>query len=106
MAWGMLAVQGRAIRITVGITDQFAEEYKLKGLTIETHDAPARAPSNAERLHKLTTSIGVACRLSKSPIEATKPAMPWTYEPGPKYLSICEAILNEEKRSYAHPTDE
>ena len=27
--------------------------------------------------------------------------MPWTYLPGAQYLATCEAILHEEKRSYA-----
>jgi hypothetical protein len=28
------------------------------------------------------------------------PPMPWTFEPGGKYLAACDAILREERRSY------
>src|SRR5262249_38133818 len=34
-------------------------------------------------------------------VEPEGPVMPWTYETGPKSISITESILTEEKRNYA-----
>src|SRR5207247_5629117 len=38
MVRGTLARQGRSITITLGVTDQFGDEYPLKGILIRTHD--------------------------------------------------------------------
>jgi hypothetical protein len=101
MARRALTKQGRPIRITVGISDQFGEEYKLRNLQIETHDRPAPPRTFTERVRGAVDAIAIACRLKSTPAEPPSPAMPWTYHPGPEYLNTCEAILREERRSYA-----
>ena len=100
MAHRLLGRQGKPIRVTLGLTDQFGEEYRLKNLIIETHDAPPPPLSLADRAYHLRKSF--ACLFgSKKHEAAVSSKMPWTYEPGPGYLETAEAILAEEKRSYA-----
>jgi hypothetical protein len=100
MARGVLGKQGRPIRITVGITDQFGEEYRLKNLLIETHDPRPAKLTMPNRARKIRSALARVLGKKKQPPEAL-PVMPWTYEPGVDYLKTCEAILAEEKRSYA-----
>ena len=83
MARGKLAAQGSPICITLGITDQYGQEYKLKNIIIETHDKPI--PKN----------------IIKERINSRPPKMPWTYNPEVESIAICDAILKEEKRNYA-----
>ena len=83
MARGKLAAQGSPIRITLGITDQYGQEYKLKNITIETHDKP------------------ITKNMIKERIDSQPPKMPWTYNPESESITICDAILKEEKRNYA-----
>jgi hypothetical protein len=101
MARGALGTQGRPIRIAVGITDQFGEEYKLTGLVIETHDPLARILPVSERLRNFGSAVAIAFKLKGPTPEPPLRVMPWTYDPGSDYLSVCESILMEEKRSYA-----
>ena len=37
---------------------------------------------------------------SPKPTKEETAKMPWTYEPGAKYVDVCEAILTEEERYY------
>jgi type IV secretory pathway VirB3-like protein len=82
MVRGKIAPQGSPIRITLGITDQYGQEYKLKNIIIETRDKPI--PKN----------------IIKERIDSTLPKIPWTYNPEVDSITICEAILKEEKRNY------
>jgi hypothetical protein len=95
-----LGSQGKPIRITVAITDQFGEQYRLKNLIIDTNDALAPRLTVAEGAHKIIASLGLLPG-ARTPATETQSPMPWTYEPGAEYLKTCEAILAEEKRSYA-----
>jgi hypothetical protein len=83
MARGKIAPQGSPIRITLGITDQYGQEYKLKNIIIETRDKP---------IHENTI---------KEHIDFPPPKIPWTYNPEVESIAICDAILKEEKRNYA-----
>jgi hypothetical protein len=96
MVHGSLAVQGKPIRITIAITDQYGEEYKVRKIKVGTHDRPSAPRRFADRLRNWQVS-----RLKRPDTEATKPAMPWAFEYGSEYLDVCESILQEEKRSYA-----
>lgn len=101
MVRGALATQGKPIRITVSVTDQFGEEYKLKHLTVVTLDPPATAPALLARLRTLGNSIALACRMKNKPMKSPSPPMPWTFEAGHSYLTNCDSILDEERRCYA-----
>jgi hypothetical protein len=83
MTRGKLAAQGSPICITLGITDQYGQEYKLKNISIETYDKPI--PKNMIKEH----------------IDSQLPKMPWTYDTEAESITICDAILKEEKRNYA-----
>ncbi len=83
MARGKLAAQGSPICITLGFTDQYGQEYKLKNITIETRDKPIPKIKIKER------------------IDSQPHKMPWTYNPDIESVAICDAILKEEKRNYA-----
>ena len=101
MVRGALATQGKPICITVGFTDQFGEEYKLRRLTINSSDARAPLPDFRTRLHVLANRVAINFRIKKKPPTADLPAMPWTFEPGADYLFDCQSILTEEQRIYA-----
>jgi hypothetical protein len=97
---GLLAAQGKPVRITLAITDQFGEDYTLRGLTIKTNDPPRRKPTLSERWQGAKSS---AARLwwGRDADEPQSPIMPWTYDVGSESIGIAESILTEEKRSYA-----
>ena len=104
MVRGALRAQGRPLKISIGVVDQFGEEYRLPNLKINTHDRPMPRPSMAGRLRIVRVgarNILERLHLISPPPPAAQPTMPWTYEPGFEYLEPCLAILREEKRSYA-----
>ncbi len=97
MARGKLAYQGSPICITLGITDQYGEEYKIKRIHIETQDKPC-----GESFLKTLKIIGSRLFIWRhDTAEPQTPIMPWIYDPGGEGIDVCEAILNEEKRHYA-----
>jgi hypothetical protein len=96
----VLGKQGRPIRVTVGVADQFGEEYRLKRLVIGSRDPPAKRLSAAERMRNLRGALGRILSRKKESADALPPS-PWTYEPGAEYLHTCEAVVAEERRSYA-----
>jgi hypothetical protein len=96
MVRGSLAAQGRPLRITIGITDQYGEEYKIKNVYITTHDLPIKQRSLLERLRHFQ-----AFKWNRSKPQTPSPIMPWAFSPGHEYLEVCQSILSEEKRSYA-----
>ena len=103
MMRGALGTQGKPLRITVGIFDQFGEEYLLRRLLVRSNDRTPLPPSMADRARTargywraLLERLG----LVPPPSPPTIPPMPWTFNPGGKYLVACDAILREERRSY------
>ena len=101
LAQGALATQGRPIRVSVSVTDQFGEEYHLKNLTIGTYDTLAAIPRLSTKLRAWGNALAKASRIQGKPSELAPPAMPWTFEAGPSYLITCDSILSEEQRAYA-----
>ena len=98
MVRGAIAQQGHPVRATLGITDQYGEEYRLKRIVIPTHDA---------RLPKKPLAARIASTLRALP--GLRP----TAVPAPDVLQIrppewlhqgkfeqVDLILNEEKRNY------
>ena len=92
----VVGIQGKPIRISVEITDQFGEDYKLKRIVIPSHDRLRPAPSLAERMRRLHFFRAIRRENLPAP-----PVMPWAFSAGPEYLGVCRSILNEERRSYA-----
>ena len=98
MARGSLAHQGTPLSITVKLTDQYGEEYAVRLLKIHTDDPPARKPDVWQRV-KSGFKLPIAGHRKIAAPE--RPIMPWVYDPSPDHVALAEAILKEEKRSYA-----
>jgi hypothetical protein len=98
---GILAAQGKPVRITLAITDQFGGDYTLRGVTIKTNDPPRRKPTVSERWQAAKLSAVRLLWWRRNADEAQSPVMSWTYDVGPESISIAESVLTEEKRSYA-----
>jgi len=98
MVRGMLATRGKTLRATIGITDQFGHEYRLKRVVIPTHDPQPPKPSLKERIKTLLGSIR-PFKKSHRDIEAAMP-LPSEWQHGGKFDAV-DLVLNEEKRSYA-----
>jgi hypothetical protein len=96
MVRGTLARQGSPIRATLGIIDQFGDEYRLKKVVIRTRDR--RPPKQSWRL-RLISNVKRLPGLRSKP-EATAPLLPqeWHHE---EAFEEVDLILNEEKRAYA-----
>ena len=99
MVRGSLASQGKLIRATFGITDQFGNEYRLEKIVIGTHDPCLPKPSLSARL--------VSC-LRKLPglRPTTETESDYIPNPPPEWLhqgkfNDVDLILNEERRNYA-----
>ncbi len=94
---GALATAGRPIRVTLGITDQYGEEYKLAKLTVETHDPPMRKSPLVARAQAVCL---VWLRRIMRTKELQEPVMPWAFDAGSESINTAASILSEEKRSY------
>ena len=99
MARGALAQQGKPLRVTLGLIDQFGEEYRLKGITIPTGDPPRPKPPWPVRL---VTSLRKLPGLRQS----TTPESDDTRDPPPDWqhqgkFEAVDLILSEERRNYA-----
>lgn len=97
MARGKLACQGSPIRMTLGITDQYTEEYKIKKILIETRDKPT-GESFLKSLRIIVSGLFI---WRHDNAKQQTQIMPWTYNPGGEGIEMCEVILNEEMRNYA-----
>lgn len=96
MVRGALARQGQPLRVTLGIIDQFGEEYILRGITIPTSDKPvSRSPWPARIAAYLRELSGSRSRAAE---DETPPPSNWQHQG--KFESA-DMILNEEKRNYA-----
>lgn len=96
MARRVLGAAGKPIRISIKVTDQYGEEYKLKGIVVPSHDKPERPLRISERV----TRSRVYKALRREP-QPDPPVMPWTFSTGPGYVEMCQSVLDEERRAYA-----
>jgi hypothetical protein len=99
-----LKPQGKYLRITVGLIDQFGEEYRLHRLRVRSNDRtlpPLSITDRIQIIQRFARNVLQTIKLISPPPRPPLPPMPWTFEPGSKYLAVCEAILREEKRGYA-----
>jgi hypothetical protein len=99
MVRGSLASQGKPIRGTFIITDQFGNEYRLEKIVIGTHDLCLPKPPLVARL--------VSC-LRKLPglLPTTETESDYIHNPPPEWqhqgkFDDVDLILNEERRNYA-----
>ena len=103
MIRGAVGAQGKPLRVTFGIFDQFGEEYRLR-FSVPSHDRPLPPLSIRDRFRPVTRFIQTVLQglglVPPPPPEPTR-RMPWTFEAGGEYFDTCDAILREEKRSYA-----
>jgi len=97
MLKGKLARQGKPIRVTLGITDQYGTEYRVKNIAVKSHDKVIIEPNPLKAGLEI-----IASKFFKSRNRTTEqpPVMPWTYDPKATNISICESILQEERRNY------
>jgi len=95
MVRGGLARQGKSITVTLGITDQFGDEYPLKGILIRTHDPRLPKRSWAEFLSSSMRALPLLRRKSDS-----ERPLPAVWQHGGEFGEV-DLILNEEKRAYA-----
>jgi hypothetical protein len=100
----VLAAQGKPLKLTIGVVDQFGEEYVLRRVTVPSHDRPLPKASILARLRRLQQSgrallerLGLVSPRPPEPV----PSMPWVFDASAGYLETCNAVLREEKRSYA-----
>ena len=99
MVRGALAPQGKPIRVTFGITDQFGNEYRLKGIVIRTNDLSLpNSPWTTRLVSRLRKLPGLRPATKPESDEARRPPPEWQHHG--KFGEV-ELILNEEKRHYA-----
>jgi hypothetical protein len=98
MARGALVRKGKTLRATIGITDQFGQEYRLKRLVIPTNDTPLEKIPLKKRIPSLLSSIRQILK-SREQIEAAVP-LPVDWQHGGRFDAV-DLVLNEEKRAYA-----
>jgi hypothetical protein len=99
MVRGAIARQGHPLRATIGITDQFGEEYRLKGIVIPTHDAPLPKQPFAARITAALKALpGFRSAIESSPEALQTQPTEWQHQ---GRFDQADFVLNEEKRSYA-----
>ena len=99
MVRGAIARQGHPIRATLGITDQYAEEYRLKRIVIPTHDVRLpKQPVTARIVSALRKLPGL--RQAALPAPEAPQTLPAEWQHQGKFEQV-DLILNEEKRNYA-----
>jgi hypothetical protein len=95
MVRGAIAAQGSPVRATFGITDQFGDEYRLKGVIIPTRDPRQPKLPLTTRLQKLP---GLR-HIPKAKLDdALVPPPEWQHH---GKFDRADLILNEERRNYA-----
>jgi hypothetical protein len=99
MARGSLAPQGKPLRVTIGITDQFGDEYQLKGMSIRsTQPILPKQPWSERFASGLERLTGFGSPDKTELDEARQLSIEWNH--GGSYEEV-DLILNEEKRAYA-----
>ena len=99
MVRGSLTEQGELLRVTLGITDQFGDEYKLKQIVLQSHQVK---PPKRSLSHRIISGIAAPWRLRKQKralrSEEQRLSKEWDHDG--KFAEV-DLILNEEKRAYA-----
>ena len=98
MVRGAIAQQGHPVRATLGITDQYGEEYRLKRIVIPTHDA--RLPKKPLAVRIASALRGVAGIETTCSAGAGRAADLAAGVVAPGKFEQVDLILNEEKRNY------
>lgn len=96
MIRGALARQGQPLRVTVGIIDQFGEEYRLKRIVIPTNDKPVSHSPWPARIAAYFRELSAS--RSGAAGDETPPPTNWQHQ---GKFDSADMILNEEKRNYA-----
>jgi hypothetical protein len=94
-----LAPQGKPIHVTFGITDQFGDEYHLKGIVIRTHDRVLPKPPRTARLVSALRKLPGLRPPTESELHDARYSPP-EWQHGGTFESV-DLILNEEKRAYS-----
>jgi len=99
MVRGALAPQGKPLCVTLGLTDQFGNEYRLKNIIIQTHDPRLPKPP-------WTTRLVAGLRKLPGLRPVTAPELDYARQPLPEWqhqgeFEQIDLILSEEKRHYA-----
>jgi hypothetical protein len=98
MVRGTLASQGKPLHVTLGITDQFGDEYRLKRVKIPTHDPVLPKAPWKVRVASCSKAL-LPFRKAIADSEALQPLPPeWQHD---GKFEEPDLILNEEKRNYA-----
>jgi hypothetical protein len=96
MVRGTAAAAGRYVHATVGITDQFGVEYRLKGITLKDHGAkPSHQTLRQFVVGGFSRLRGV---LPQKPTEAEPLPVLWEHR---EQFEQVDLILDEERRCYA-----
>ncbi|MGH6923881.1 MAG: hypothetical protein ACRED5_09100, partial [Propylenella sp.] len=99
-ARGRLGSPGKPIRVTVGLTDQLGEEYRLKSITVPSRDKPESKPRLLERIRSLRDGAFVLAGAKRDePVPGN--LIKWEFDSDAESIQVCQSILDEEKRSYA-----
>jgi len=98
MARGALASQGKSIHATIGITDQFGDEYRLKGISIPSHDKALPKPPMTTRLLSSLRRLPGLRPTIETDAAVLPPLAEWLH--GGKF-EAADLILNDERRNYA-----
>jgi hypothetical protein len=99
MVRGALAQQGRPLRVTVLLTDQFGDEYRLKSIVVPSHDRPMSRRSLTARVSSGCKSLAsLITRRHSEANDFSHPPLEWQHGGRFEYIDL---ILNEERRHYA-----
>jgi len=99
MVRGSLAAQGHSLRVTLQITDQFGDEYRLKGVVLRSMEPLLpRLPWSQRVLSVLARPYRVRAEKRAQVEEARRLSSEWNH--GGSFAEV-DLILNEEKRAYA-----
>jgi hypothetical protein len=98
MMRGELGTQGESLRISLIVTDQFGDEYRLKRIVVPTHDKRRPPSSWRERIRSLTVPFFRMREARNGNADEPKVVLPvWDHDG--KFDNV-ELILREESRSY------
>lgn len=95
---GAIARQGRPLRVTIGVTDQFGEEYILPRIVIPTHDSVLPDIPWTKRLFDLWEGIISPCAEAAELHATSSQLLEWQNK---KEFEEVDLVLNEERRAYA-----
>lgn len=98
MVRGALASQGKPLLVTLGITDQFGDEYRLKRVKIPTHDSVLPKTPWKVAIVSCLTALPLFRRTTANFDPPRSPPPEWQHA---GRFEETDLILNEEMRNYA-----